>query len=343
MAVPFTKTDIFKFLESSGAGITQRMTKVINDPSSTIILNEKLQDTLTQFAKTFPLPIAGKAAIAARNGHLVLYMSKEMKDNLPEAVPFFRYTKSGQSKVAVNLTNLVHVTQGADGNDYYGIDDMRKFFAVMVSAFINLTIPDPINYPVKVMEMGAIMWAKVFCRILNSTIGLATSRDRYACFYYYAIRFYLTYFIAAPAKTIDSIAEANVQERQSNGYIQAVEEYLKDPIHLAEFYGSFTGFCNVLFNNEITNTKSLRMSMADPNAKLNVSFYIRKYVDAYYQSAIMGLANAHYFTWIMLCVSMKAYMVNVKMLASVVDVSKLLDKYFAALYTEAENAGSKYL
>ena len=96
-------------------------------------------------------------------------------------------------------------------------------------------------------------------------------------------------------------------------------------------YASFTAFCNTIFNNDISGIKGMRMLAANPNEKLNVSFYLRRYVDSYNQGAIMGLASVHYFTWMVLCSLKKAYLINIKMLGDVFDGVEG-SKYLSALY-----------
>lgn len=335
MAVNFVQSDIFRYLEDSGAGMTKRMSSIVSDPKATVILNDKLDSTLELFAHTFKEAIVNKALIAIRNGELILFYAKP-EVNLPECLPFFRYSKGGAGKVAVNLTNIVTVTS----DDLYTVEDMRRLYAMIIAAYINLKIPNVNEYPVKAMEYGAMMWARMFCKILNSTIGLSANRDLYGAFFYYAVRFYLTYYIGAPKATVDSISGSMVRTTDANNYISAIQEYLNEEKEAREsrFYGNLTGFCEVLFNNEITNIKALRVAMANPNdGKLTLSFYLKKFIDNYYQSSIMALAGAQYFTWVVLCVQKKAFLVNVKALGAVFNNNTELAKYFAALYTEAES------
>ena len=246
----FMQSDIFAYFEKSGAGMKKRMQTIVTQPSATEIINDRLEEPLTIFAHTFKEPIAMRAVTAVRQGKLVLFIPKQDVAP-PECLPFFRYTKGGESKVAVNMMNVVDVAPGGStGELYYSVSDMRKFYSVLVAAYINLVIPEPSDYPVKAMEFGALMWAKMFCKILNTTIGLATSRDRYAAFFHYAVRFFLTYYIGAPAATVDAIAKATLKGNDANPYVMAIAEYLdSDPKQAAKFYGSFTGFCEILFQS----------------------------------------------------------------------------------------------
>lgn len=337
-AKSFMQTDIFKYFEDSGAGMQKRIGHIIGDPKAAVVINQKMEPSLTRLAQTIRETIVLKAIMAVRSGDLVLFYATP-EFNLPECLPFFRYAKPGdkKGKVAVNMTNIAsHAEATSESPEEYVVEDMRKLYCMLVAAYINLKCPDPADYPVKSMEFGARMWATHFCKILNSTIGLSTSRDRYTAFYYYAARFYLLYYIGAPLPTTDSISKALLKGVTQNMYIDAIGEILKDPKQNQAFYGSFTGFCTIMFNNEMTNTKALRMAMASPGEKLNVSFYLRKYIDSYYQSAVLALASAHYFTWLLLCVQKRAFMVNIKMLGNVLDANTEIAKFMAPLFTEVE-------
>ena len=149
-AVNFTQSDIFRYFEESGAGMSKRMTAIVSDPKATVILNDKLDTTLDMFGHTFKEAIVNKAILAIRSGELILFYAKP-EVNLPECLPFFRYAKGSAAKVAVNLTNIVTVS-GEGDECIYTVEDMRRLYAMIIAAFINLRIPDASNYPVKAME-----------------------------------------------------------------------------------------------------------------------------------------------------------------------------------------------
>lgn len=333
MAVALTNTDVFQFFEKSGARISDHIKAIVTQPTAAVILNEKLEETtLTRFAQNFKEPIALKALIAVRNGDLVLFYAKP-EFNLPECVPFFRYTLKGKTKVAVNLTNITQVN--GDVNDpnslVYSVDDMRKLYAMVVSAYINLKVPDPLQFPIKALEFGAMMWARMFCKVLNRTIGLSTNKDRYEAYFYFAARFFMTYLVGAEQGTVDRVSMALLRDGKTP-LIQMVEE--KSSEAGVNMYQDFTSFCSTLFNNDFSNIKGLRMVSANPGEKLNVSFFIRRFIDTYHQSSIMSLASVHYFTWMVICTQKKAYLMNIKMLGDVFDVGEGT-KYLAGIYTQA--------
>lgn len=334
MAVSLTETDVFQYYENAGAKMSARMKALITNPNAATVVNEKLEmTTLGRFGTTFKEPVALKALIAVRNGDIVLFVAKP-EFNLPECMPFFRYTLKGKSKVAVNLTNICVIDEDPNDptNTSYQVDDMRKLYAMLVAAYINLKVPEPTNFPVKTIEYGAMMWARMFCKVLNRTIGLSTNRERYEAYFYFAARFFLSYMIGAPEATVEHISTALLKGGTKTPLIMMIDEQVaKQNLNMNK---DFTTFCSVLFNNDISGIKGMRMVSANPNETLNVSFFLRRFVDTYNQSAIMSLASVHYFTWMVLCTQKKAYMCNIKMLGDVFDGIEGA-KYLAALYEEA--------
>lgn len=333
MATPLTSTDIFRAFDNSGANLSGRMKALVTDNRTSVILNEALEETtLTKFGTNFKDPIALKALLAVRNGELVLFTAKP-EYNLPECIPFFRYTFKGQAKVAVNLTNIVSTTGSeVKGNISYMIEDLRKLYAMLVAAYLQLKIPEPSDYPIKAIEFGSMMWARMFCKVLNRTIGLSTNKERYEAYFYFAVRFFLITLIGAPETAVANISKTVLRSGTKTPIILMIEEQVeKQKINM---YLDFTTFCDVLFNNDISGIKGMRMLSANPNEKLNVSFYLRRFVDSYNQGAIMSLASVHYFTWMVICCVKKAYLVNIKMLADVFDGVEGT-KYLNALYGDA--------
>lgn len=333
MATPLTSTDIFRAFDNSGAHLSARMKALITDNKTSVILNEALEEsTLTRFGTNFKDPIALKALLAVRNGDLVLFAAKP-EYNLPECIPFFRYTFKGKAKVAVNMTNIVS-TSGSEveGTLTYMVEDLRKLYAMLVAAYIQLKIPEPADYPIKAIEFGSMMWARMFCKVLNRTIGLSTNKERYEAYFYFAVRFFLINLIGAPENAVENISKTVLRSGTKTPIILMIEEQIeKQKINM---YADFTTFCNVLFNNDISGIKGMRMLSANPNEKLNVSFFIRRYVDSYNQGSIMALASVHYFTWMVICCIKKAYLVNIKMLGDVFDGTEGT-KYLEALYSDA--------
>lgn len=333
MATPLTSTDIFRAFDTSGAHLSDRMKAIITNSQAAVIVNEALEEsTLTRFGVNFKDPVALKALMAVRTGDLVLFAARP-EYNLPECLPFFRYTYKGKAKVAVNLTNIISTTEDtANGTVSYMVDDQRKLYAMLVGAYINLRIAEPSDYPIKAIEFGSMMWARMYCKVLNRTIGLSTNKERYEAYFYFAMRFFLINMIGAPDATVESISNTVLKSGTKSQLIMMIEDQVaKQNLNM---YESFTSFCNILFNNDISGIKGMRMLSANPSEKLNVSFYLRRYVDSYNQGSIMALASVHYFTWMVICCMKKAYLVNIKMLGDVFDGVEGT-KYLTALYSDA--------
>jgi hypothetical protein len=335
MALALTETDVFQIYEQSGAKMVQRIKALVTNGNAATIVNEKLEDsTLGRFGLTFKEPIALKALNAVRNGDLVLFVAKP-EYNLPECLPFFRYVMKGNKpKVAINLTNIIVVEENPNDptDTSYLVEDMRKLYAMLVSAYIQLTLPDPSHFPIKAIEYGSMMWARMFCKVLNRTIGLSSNKERYEAYFYFADRFFLKYMIGVPDSTVEGISKSLLKSGEKTPLILMIEE--KCDSAGIDLYKDFTSFCQALFSNDVSGIKGMRMVSANPNETLNVSFFLRRFVDTYNQSSVMSLASVHYFTWMVVCTLKKAYMMNIKMLGDVVEGTEGT-RYLAALYTEA--------
>lgn len=329
MATPLVATDVFQYYEKSGARMADRIKAIITNKDAATVVNEALEElTLSRFALTFKEPVALKALNAVRTGDLVLFVAKP-EANLPECIPFFRYTiKGAKPKVAVNLTNFITMD---DSNGYttYQVDDMRKLYAMLVSAYLQLQLPEPANYPIKAIEYGAMMWARMFNKVLNRTIGLSSNKDRYEAYFYFAARFYMKYLIGVPDATCDAASKSLLRGGVKSPIINMIES--KVASEKIDMYADLTTFCSVLFNNDISGIKGMRLNAANPGETLNVSYFLRRFVDSYSQSAVMGLVSAPYFTWMVLCTQKKAYMCNIKMLADVFDGTEGT-RYMACLF-----------
>ena len=318
MATSLTQTDVFQYYETSGAKMTDRIKAIVGNPKAAEIVNEKLEEfTLSKFSLTYKEPIALKALNAVRNGDIVLFVAKP-EFNLPECIPFFRYKKGGgAAKIAVNLTNFINTMDDGNGGEAYIVDDMRKLYVQLVSAYIQLHLPDPANYPVKSIEIGAMMWARMFCKVLNRTIGLSSNKDRYEAYFYFAARFYLKYLIGVPDATCDAVSKSYLRSGTKSPLILRIESMVED--QGIDMFADLMTFCSTLFNNDISGVKGMRMVSANPGEQLNVSYFIRQFVSSYSQASVMALASAPYFTWMVLCTQKKAYMCNIKALGDVFD------------------------
>lgn len=323
-------TDVYKDFDRGGLTMTNKIKCIVGKPKeSCIIVNEMLAESLDQLRRSIKEAIVLKVLDSVAKGELVLFVAKP-EYNLPTCLPFFRYTnaKTGEVKVAVNMTNVVTEVTGKTSTGEgtgevvgYELNDVNITYTMLVSAYIQLKCVDPFELGTKFMTHAAVLWARMFNKILVKTIGLASSKERYNAYFYFAVRFFLTNLVGAPEKLVDSISLATLKERQKSTLIVSMEDKIKDlGINM---YADFTTFCQTLFNNEVSNIRAMRVTTMNPNETINVSFYCRKFIDSYHQGAILALCNPFYFIWMVVAVEMKARLFNIKMCEDIFSKSEM--------------------
>ncbi len=318
MATNLFETDVYKDFDRNGVVMTNKIKHIIAKPNeSCVIVNEKLADSLNMLRRSIKETIVIDVLNAVEKGDLVLFVAKP-EYNLPSCLPFFRYSKNGVTKVAVNMTNVVVELTGKTPSGEntgevigYEINDVNTTYTMLVAAYIQLKAVSAASFSPKFLTFGAVLWARMFNKILVKTIGLASSKERYNAYFYFAVRFFLINFCDTPEKIVDSISLSTLKEKQKNTLIISMEEKIAEMG--IDIYKDFTTFCQALFNNEISNIKAMRVTTTNPNEQINVSFYCRKFIDSYHQGAIFGLCDPFYFIWMVIAVQMKARLFNIKM------------------------------
>ena len=313
------ESDVYKDFDHGGQAMSNKIKAILGKRDAAVIINDKMPTTLDLFRRTLKEPIVVQTLQAIHDGSLVLFIAAP-EYNLPACLPFFKYKNKadGKVRVGVNLTNVAREVRQEnalgdkmDAVSEYVIDDVNIVYTMLVSAYINLVVPDTSQFGPKVLQYGSLFWARMFNKILNKTIGLATSKDRYEAYLYFAVRFFLSYYMGAPDNIIESISLAVLKGKEKSNLILYIEDRIKENgINVNQ---DFTTFCQTMFNNDISNIKGIRITSANPNEQINVSFYIRKFIDSYHQSTLMTLGSFYYFIWVIMCVQMRAHLCNIKM------------------------------
>lgn len=323
------ESDVYKDFDHGGEAMSNKIGAILTRPEAAIIINNKMPYTLERFRKTFKDSIVVKVLEAVQNGDMVLFVAAP-EYNLPSCLPFFRYKnkKNGKMKVGVNLTNVVREEKQTDSlgektNEVmeYVIDDINIVYSMLVPAYIQLNVDSASAFNPKVLQYGSLFWGRMFNKILVKTIGLSTSKERYEAYLYYAVRFFLKYYIGAPDSIVDSISMSTLKTREKSNLILYIEDKVKE--NGINMYASFTDFCQTLFSNDISNIKGIRITSANPNEQINVSYYIRKFIDNYHQSTLMSLGSIYYFIWVITCVQMRAHLCNIKMFDDICSKSEM--------------------
>lgn len=295
----FVESDIYETLRRI-TKIDTSIANIINHRAKAIVLNKELIPDLKIVPKLFKEATVLSAVNAVNIGDILLIkLSPEF--NLPDCLPFIKYSKDGKAKVLVNVTKYLSETPDKDtGSITYKID-AKKLCAMIVPAYVNLKMDNNAFPGVSVLQPAAMLWSRLFNKILIRKMSINSTPERYEAFVYFGMKFFLRYYMQAPDKIVDDICMSSLKNGKSYviEYMESkIEELQLDP------YESFESFCTTLFNNEVSRIRGMRIGAADE--VINVSFYIREFQKTYTETALMALSAFPYFIWVMYGAYIKA-------------------------------------
>lgn len=325
-----TESDVFtRFLDKSN-GVQANIMTVLGGKSGAVVLNNKLGNDLEIMLKVHKEPTTLAAVTAIKSGDIVL-VTIPLNVNIPECIPLIKHKKNGRPRVLINLSRYIVESKDSDTGEIDYSIDVQKLYSLCVPGYMYLRMFDKdCVLSAQTMKSSAIIWARMFNKVLIKTIGLSTNKERYDAFMYFAIKFFLSYYVEAPSVVVESIAESTMVGEKS---------YLIDIMEakIAELkvnpYESFTTFCTVLFNNEISNIKGIRVNNIEEN--INMSFYMKRFIDMYNMSAVGSLISFPYFIFTVFSSYNWAGIVNDRSMEDVVQYDKKeYPKLIQSLYKE---------
>lgn len=167
--------------------------------------------------------------------------------------------------------------------------DIRQLNSLVVTAYLFLNFKPNTLIPPDVTETLAIGWARMFNKVLCQTMGLNTNPDRYNAFSYFAMKFFMIYFLDISEKSAD-VFVSNMVKNGKNSFIRQMEEIIvARNLHP---FDSFENFCNMLFDHDITSIGSARAM-----GELNVASYLKVFTRIYGMNSIFSLAAFPYFLY----------------------------------------------
>jgi len=326
----YINSDIYTETLNKGNAISGKIMKILGgNASGTEIVNDKLSAAIAAMKKVYKDPSTLKV-IEALNSRRMLLMVVTPENNIPICLPFFKYTAGGVNKVCVNLTNYIGSSVDPDTGEKEYTIDVRKLHALTLAAYIDLDLLNGKTVlAADTLSSAAILWAKMFNKVLEGAIGLGTNRDRYNAFMYLAIKFFLRYYMDVPEQIAENIA-LNYLRVPKNQMILFIEDNIA--AKGIDIYKSFSVFCSALFNNEITNIKGIKNNNISDS--MNELFYHRKFIDLYYYASLLSLGGFAYFLFLILCADDMVPICNYKVLKKIIDEEKLGTKLLISIYKE---------
>lgn len=291
--------------------ILSRANKIISglEPGA-IVLNQYLY------------PDIKKKVIQARREKVVLEMGKAIENNqmllfttppekrLQDAFPFIHYKRniggSERDEVAVNVSSIVRPMKLPSGEETYEINDVSKIFAVMYSGYLAMSkfAPNAIVDP-SVLYDGAVLWAAMFNKPIFDSIGLHNP-ERNDAFMYFGMRFFLTYMMGCSQGQVDAMAMKFIKKK--NDQILVMEEAIEDK--QLNIYSGLLSYMKAMFDDEVTQIRGVRTTNIEN--RMNVSYYINRFIMAFGSNALLGLCTFPYFMFVIIAAYSKCKIVKDK-------------------------------
>jgi hypothetical protein len=298
----------------------------------TVVLKSEMQPSLDLIKKIYRENITLKILNAIDKNEIVMFQTSA-GNSLPVYMPFVKYFNkaTGKETVAVNLTNYLTVRKDKQYDTTEYTIDTKKLYCILLPAYLYLRLFDKqAVLPVDALEISAVLWARMFNQVLNRVIALSTNKDKYDAFMYFAIRFFLSYYMETGEVVIKSITDKYMKGKDPY-MVNLIEAKCNDAgINL---YESFQTFTKTLFNNEFTNTKSIRVN--NISDALNSQFYLKKFIELYDVSSVFSLSSYPYFLFSIYSGFYWSYINPPRAFEAVIEDPKEMGRLLIALYKEA--------
>lgn len=273
------------------------------------VLNGELVVQLANIKKIYRDRLTQLAVDEVTKGNIIIYSAKNPTHCMPSYMPFIKYKVQDEQKVAIDITQYATVKKIKDSEDLDVVMDTKKLYVFIISAYLYLrTFNRNTILPSKLAKSSAIVWAKLFCKILEMKVGLATNRERHDAFMYYAMMFFLVNIIEYNEEAAKAIAKSYFKTGVINstiGYIETQIENRNLPI-----YATFEDFCKIMFDPEITGIRTMRLK--NSNDRITLEYFVSQYITMYHVTSAFSLAAYPYFIWMVISACNWAYLFNDK-------------------------------
>lgn len=322
----FTDSDIFQKM-NTGNGITNQLQIALRAVDEKTIINKYLEDALNTMNKVYRDSLTTQVIEAVHSGR-ILIVALPIDKVFPASMPYLKTKYNGKDHVVVDLSRYCTITRD-DSNNIEGIKiDIGKLYAVLVPAFMALEVLNE-NTVIssETAKYLALLWAKMFNKILMSQKIFVGTSERYEAFMYFAMRFFLIYYMQIPLPIVDNLSNQYINGAKSK-YIMTIESNLKHKnINL---YADWNTFAYTMFSDEITNIRAVT------NVNMNVDQYLRLF-HTYMgrDGAFLSLWSADYAFYCFFVTWMHVWILNDRSFADIVDDDpKMLPKILRGLCKE---------
>lgn len=322
----YTDSDMFNIM-NNGNSIYSTLSAAVKSIDESCIINKKIQDSLDATARAYRETIVLKAIDAIKSFKIIV-VAMPIDKRFPVNMPYVKTKRKGEDCVIVDMSKYATVKRDDDGNVLEASCDVTKLYAVMIPAYIALTVLNSSTViSSETTKWLSYLWAKMFNEILTKERAFVGNSERYEAFMYFAMRFFMRYYLETPEAIVDKISGEFIKNTKSK-YIAMIESTLKQKG--IDLYANWTSFAYNMFSDEITNIRSIT------NIEMTTEQYFKLFCQKLGRDgSYLALWSADFFFYCLFVTYNKAYILNDRAWDNVViQNDKIIPRVLNGLYKE---------
>lgn len=326
----YKDSDLFQFFINKNNVLLNKYTAVIRGTAGAVILNDQ-RELITEIKRKIidrrkDMMMAKLFNGITSNQIIMVYLPPEFQ--ISDCMPFIVCKVQGKPMAFVNMTNIVNQVREDGEVLYYELgENVNKVDTVLYAAALALYQFDPsTTLSSDCLYYSSIVWAEMFCKPIFSVID-ASNSDRKLAFIYFAIRFFLTYYMQCPEAQVNDLSGKYINNKK-NILINHMEEQIR--LKGLDIYAGLIPFLQMLFNSEVTLVKGNVVKTL--NGNMTVVEYLNRFISTYHNNAVLSLCGYPYFIYTMLSAVKKAGMVKDKSFERLIkDNNVIVDKMLVTM------------
>ena len=291
--------------------------------------------SLAQMKRYYKTPEIIKMIEDIKAKKIILYYTSNPQYNMPPCIPFFKFNSAKGPITVINTTNYISIKKlDKNGDEVDYSMDTKILYTLVQSAFYQQNVFEKRTaLGTEASGLAAIIWARMVNQILIRSFGISSDKERCQSLLYFEMKFFLINILEMNPVTAEKIAIGQLNSKYfangKNYMITEIENKLSD--RNVDPYVSLEDFIMFIFDNEYTRIRTIggKNQLASAG-KLDVGFFVKRFISTYYDSAIMALGCMPYFLFTLLAASNWAYINAVKQFEDIIkgesqqDFQKLL-------------------
>lgn len=322
----YNQSDIFTQM-NAGNNIINQLGISLKAMNENTVVNKRMLDSLNAMYRAYKDGVTLKVIDAVKSYDIFITILPIDK-RLPANMPYAKIKRNGKTSVLVDISKYANVIR-TDTGDIESIDmDIPKLYNLLIPAFIALNVlNDKTVVSLETTKWMSYLWAKMFNRILMTQKIFVSNQERYEAFMYFAMRFFMIYYMQTNLAIVDRISNEFIKNAKSQ-YILMIENNLKQKN--IDLYADWNTFAYNMFSNEMTNIKT------GTNIDMNIEQYIRLFCNFLGRDgAYLALWSADYFFYCIFATYNHAWLLNDRAWSAIVeDNPKAMPRIINGLYRE---------